>query len=275
MHSQTGSVGINTTSPNGATILDINSNQKGILIPRLSDTERDTNLADNNIATVPPASGMPNQALSKGTLIFNTTTNAFQYWDGVLWKQFFVTNNSLAGNDGVVKINSGAGGVKPTYTLGASGSGYGTAEHLTYVTPLVFAPAPTTNWPENTVPYPGVTSNIYYESSPATLTNQRWRENITEGQVHVWRLIATVTPNSNSAGSIRGTFINPDSGFKVTSIQEIPKGSGIGNTVTLYFYTIADSNSLDTGKGYQLKLQSDITCDVVVESFTRISLFKD
>jgi len=55
-------VGINTTSPNGATILDIVSNQKGILIPRLTDTDRDTYLADNDALTVPPA-GVVNATL--------------------------------------------------------------------------------------------------------------------------------------------------------------------------------------------------------------------
>ena len=47
-------VGINTDAPNGATVLDITSNEKGILIPRLTDTERDTKLADNDPDTVPP-----------------------------------------------------------------------------------------------------------------------------------------------------------------------------------------------------------------------------
>ncbi|GAE63131.1 hypothetical protein [Chryseobacterium indologenes] len=61
-------VGIDTTTPNGATVLDIVSNQKGILIPRLTDTDRDTYLADNNASTVPPA-GVVNANLTAGTLI--------------------------------------------------------------------------------------------------------------------------------------------------------------------------------------------------------------
>ncbi|WP_449398864.1 hypothetical protein [Chryseobacterium wanjuense] len=116
-------VGINTTSPNGATVLDIFSNQKGILIPRLSDADRNTNLADNDPLTVPPA-GVANASLANGTLIFNTTSNTFQYWDGSLWRQLFVTTSSQAGNDGVVKVNSGNANVKPSLNLSASGSGY-------------------------------------------------------------------------------------------------------------------------------------------------------
>lgn len=264
-----GQVGINTTNPNAATVLDVTSNQKGILIPRLSDTERNTNLADNDPLTVPPA-GVVNANLAIGTLIFNTTASAFQYWDGTVWRQLFVATSSQAGNDGVVKINSGNGGVKPTLNLSAAGSGYGPKQQVIYAVPLVFAPSPTTSWPETTVPFPGVTSNIYLSST------NKWRENEINGQVHIWRLIANITPGSNSSGSVKATMTNPDSGFVVNSIQFLPSGSsGVGNVLTFYFYTIADPASLDPGKGYQLFMEADTGCNVVVDSFTRVSLFKD
>lgn len=260
-------VGINTTTPNGATVLDIKSNQKGILIPRLTDTDRNTNLADNDPLTVPPA-GVVNSNLIAGTLIFNTTANNFQYWDGSLWKQIFVPTSSQAGNDGVVKVSSGNANVKPSVNLSASGSGYGTKQQVLYATPLVFAASPTTSWPETTSPFPGVTSNIYVSG--------KWRENEVYGQVHIWRVIANVTPGSNSSGSVKATFRNPDSGFEVNSIQLVPSGSsGVGNLLTFYFYTIADQASLDPGRGYQFFLESDIGCNVVIDSFTRVSLFKD
>ncbi|WEK69999.1 MAG: hypothetical protein P0Y62_00330 [Candidatus Chryseobacterium colombiense] len=262
-------VGINTTSPNGATVLDITSSQKGILIPRLSDAQRDASLADNDPSTVPPA-GVVNSNLTAGTLIFNTTANNFQFWDGTLWRQFFVPTNSQAGNDGVVKINSGNANIKPSFSLSASGSTYGADLLVTYAVPLVFAPSPTTSWPETTVPFPGVTANIYNS------TTNKWRENEIYGQIHVWRLIATVTPGSNSSGSVRAIFRNPDSGFEVTSVQLLPAGSnGTGNILTFYFYTVADPESLNPGRGYLLTMQADLSCSVVVESFTRISLFKD
>ncbi|MBB6329360.1 hypothetical protein HNP24_000310 [Chryseobacterium sediminis] len=262
-------VGINTSTPNGAAVLDIVSNQKGILIPRLTDTDRDTNLADNDASTVPPA-GVVNANLTAGTLIFNTTTNNFQYWDGTLWRQLFVPTSSQAGNDGVVKINSGNANVKPSFSLSASGSGYGPRQQVLYAVPLVFAPSPTTSWPETTVPFPGVTSNIYISATG------KWRENEINGQVHVWRAIATITPGSNSSGSVKATLKNPDSGFEINSIQLLPSGSsGSGNILTFYFYTIADPASLDPGRGYQLFMEADMNCGVVMESFTRVSLFKD
>ena len=264
-------VGINTTTPNGATVLDINSNIKGILIPKLTDSERNTNLADNDPLTVPPI-GVVNAALTTGTLIFNTTQNRFEFWDGTVWRQLFVATSSAAGNDGVVKINSG-NGVKPTVTLSAAGNTYGTPKQIIYNTPLIFAPSPTTSWPETTVPFPGITSNIYIGATPAT---QRWRENEINGQVHIWRLIATVTAGSNSSGSVKATFRNPDSLFEVNSIALLPSGSsGLPKSLTFYFYTIADPDSLGPNRGYQLFVEADQTATFQVENFTRVSLFKD
>ena len=69
-NSFTQSVAINNdgSNPNSSAILDVKSNNKGILVPRLSTTEM------NNIST--PADGL---------LIFNTTTNKFYYCHGGTW----------------------------------------------------------------------------------------------------------------------------------------------------------------------------------------------
>ena len=265
-------VGINTTTPNGATVLDIHSNEKGILIPKLTDSQRDTKLADNNPATIPPA-GVANPALTEGTLIFNTTANAFQYWDGTLWKQLFVPTSSTAGNDGVVKILSGgAGQVKPTLYLKAARGTYGPEQQVFYQTPLNFAPPPTTSWPETTPDVADKTPYIYLDSP-----NGRFRENDIGGQVHIWRLVLYANADAASIGSINAKFQNTVSGFIVNSIGMVPAASNFspGNVVTFYFYTIADPDSLAPGQGYKLTLSADIDVRVTVDSFTRVSLFKD
>jgi hypothetical protein len=61
-------VGIGTTTPNPSAQLDVASTTKGILIPRMNEAEK------NAIPT--PLQGL---------LVFNTTTNSFQYYNGVSW----------------------------------------------------------------------------------------------------------------------------------------------------------------------------------------------
>ncbi|WP_374441596.1 hypothetical protein [Epilithonimonas sp.] len=63
-----GSVGINTSTPNPNTVLDIISggNNKGILIPRLTESQR-------NAITI-------NAASDDGLLIYNTTEDCYNYW---------------------------------------------------------------------------------------------------------------------------------------------------------------------------------------------------
>ncbi|GHT36493.1 hypothetical protein AGMMS49574_28310 [Bacteroidia bacterium] len=73
-------VGINTEKPNPFTVLDVVSNDKGMLIPRLNETERDALTIDKS---------------ANSLLIFNTTENCYNYWsyDEGEWK-------SLCGNIG-------------------------------------------------------------------------------------------------------------------------------------------------------------------------------
>ncbi|WPO90799.1 hypothetical protein [Chryseobacterium sp. HR92] len=63
-----GAVGINTTTPNANSVLDVISgnNNKGILIPRLTEAQR-------NAITI-------NQSKDDGLTIYNTTEDCFNYW---------------------------------------------------------------------------------------------------------------------------------------------------------------------------------------------------
>jgi len=68
---ENGSVGIGVTSPDGSARLEISSESKGLLMPRLSTEQRDS-ITD-------PATGL---------LIFNTTTNCFNVFRGDGWYEF-------------------------------------------------------------------------------------------------------------------------------------------------------------------------------------------
>jgi hypothetical protein len=93
-------VGVNTTNPNAA--LDIQSNNNGVLIPRVQLTD-----ALDVVTVVNPAGG----ALATSTLIYNTVAAGivpnnvlvgFYYWNGARWIPISGAPNwSLIGNTGI------------------------------------------------------------------------------------------------------------------------------------------------------------------------------
>lgn len=80
----TAQISINTdnTDPDASAMLDIKSSTKGLLIPRLTTIERDT---------------LSNPAI--GLMIYNATTNQFNYYDGTNWTIIGLPQDlSLSGN---------------------------------------------------------------------------------------------------------------------------------------------------------------------------------
>lgn len=64
-----GSVGINTASPNASAVLDLTSTTKGLLLPRMTTTQRN--------AIVSPVAGLA---------IYNSTTNKLNFHNGSIWE---------------------------------------------------------------------------------------------------------------------------------------------------------------------------------------------
>ena len=73
---QAQNVGIGTTTPNANAALEIKSNNKGVLMPRLSTTAR------NSMTNV-----------AKGMLVYDTTNAGFYYHDGAKWIPTSQTNS--------------------------------------------------------------------------------------------------------------------------------------------------------------------------------------
>lgn len=68
--SQTGSVGIGTTTPHSSAALDVQSTEKGMLVPRMTTAQR---TAISNAAT--------------GLLVFDNTTGTFWFYNGNAWME--------------------------------------------------------------------------------------------------------------------------------------------------------------------------------------------
>lgn len=62
-------VGIGTTNPDASSVLDVKSTTAGFLPPRLTTEQRD--------AITSPATGL---------VIYNTTINCIEWWNGILWQ---------------------------------------------------------------------------------------------------------------------------------------------------------------------------------------------
>ena len=80
-------VGINTASPHSSALLDLSSNSKGLLIPRLTTAQR--------TAVATPATGL---------LVYDSNLNEFYYYDGTIWRALTSSNSgwSITGNAGTV-----------------------------------------------------------------------------------------------------------------------------------------------------------------------------
>src|SRR4030095_8155552 len=76
----TGAAGIGTITPNASSLLEIKSTSKGLLIPRMSKTQRD--------AIVTPATGL---------MIYQTnSTPGFYYYSGTAWTAVSIASANLA-----------------------------------------------------------------------------------------------------------------------------------------------------------------------------------
>mgnify|MGYP001597562776 CR=1 FL=1 len=95
-------VGINTNTPDASSALEIESTTGGILIPRLTETQRD--------AIASPASGL---------MIYQTNeTSGFYFYNGTLWTKI----DGVAGPQGPAGLQGLTGPVGPAGADGADGA---------------------------------------------------------------------------------------------------------------------------------------------------------
>jgi hypothetical protein len=118
-------VGIGTTTPNANAALDIRSNNKGLLTPRLSSNAR---VAMTNVA--------------KGMLVYDTTMSGFYYHDGGKWRMFselnvdsltrdFLATPEVTANMSGNVITTARSGI--LYDNGGPGANYGNGLNYSYL----------------------------------------------------------------------------------------------------------------------------------------------
>ena len=109
-------VGIGTTNPDQSALLDLSSTSKGLLVPRMSGTQRD--------AIVSPAIGLE---------IYDTDDNRFYFYTGSAWST--VSTASLVGSTSGVSatVPSWAGVTNETWLGSSAGNGSASTDETVFL----------------------------------------------------------------------------------------------------------------------------------------------
>jgi hypothetical protein len=107
-----GSVGVGTGTPSASAVLDINSTNKGVLLPRVALTS-----ATDTVTIAGPATGL---------FVYNTgtaalTTKGFMFWDGAAWRKIDSATSAPPTISSL--LCSGATLSPPQYTSGVAYTG--------------------------------------------------------------------------------------------------------------------------------------------------------
>ncbi|MEF9478781.1 hypothetical protein OWR28_14650 [Chryseobacterium sp. 1B4] len=247
-------VGIGTTSPNAKSMLDIVSATKGVLLPRMSQAQRDAILPGNIDAN------------RDGLLIYNTDTGCYNYWNiaknqwvslcqsscdpstfadfTINCSQFpaadtnsYTIGNSVSGNSITVSVNVthiGPYAISITSDNGIAYSAGGTftATGVQNVTVANAAGSPSSSTINFTVKSNGISVCTYTKDSTGTVNAYNY--NCT---------MATVTPLMTQGVSGTGIVKVP---IVVTGTKDIPAINQTINGVTYTFAGISGATSSTT-----------------------------
>jgi uncharacterized protein (TIGR02145 family) len=164
LHAQGVAINADGSDPNTSAMLDVQSSDKGILIPRLTNTE---------ISTLGAALG----ASDKGMIVFNSDDAKLEYWNGSEWKTMVTKDSSPGGSsDGTSYCSEGVtdyDGHK--YTTVKIGDQCWMAQNLR--------------------------SNHYADGSAITEAynySYDWGNALTYGYLYTWAAVMNGTPSSGS-----------------------------------------------------------------------------
>lgn len=191
-------IGIGTNTPHASALLELNSNNKGLLLPRLADTSSISNPV-------------------KGLLIYNNSNNRTWFYNGSRWQPASGTGDSIwyAVNDSVANTNRKTIGINmdenliaPQATLQVNGSllVQGTSSY------------------SNTTPTAGQTYTMNNTGVLQTVSN-------TDSVFTIYDPGGTGNYGNSMQGNIRVNAVSAVDGF---SVRSVAADFGIGNGDTLW-----------------------------------------
>ncbi len=254
-------VGIGTATPNETSLLDMQSNSKGLLIPRMTTVERD--------AIVTPADGLQ---------IYNTTKNTLDVYSAGAWKSFAYSESSnlvyvydladlptpvgtaITLDATKMYVFSGAVNISPNYIVmnGAGLRGTDPQKDMVVSTVIgaVLRSLDTSVFIENLAVVPAGGSTSAYDFSDTTGTKYC---NIFSGS----SVVETPGVPSQGVGQVSGfkaitftkTYWNATDGLKITgTVGKFTAAfcfmEGISNGAGLEFLADLTANDLDLSNNY-------------------------
>lgn len=271
-------VGIGTKTPNPFSLLDLTATDKGLLLPRLTQTQVDALMANLNNS-------------QNGMMVYNTSQQCIQTWDGALLT-FSCLAKVKTGNEGIVVVDviGAAAAATSSNTTHHSRMGWTTADAPTWKqfnTAAINLSVNTskTDWPENQS-NPGL-SAIYADNftvnvvGPPPSTSgplDLWKENqnipgTTVSQTHVWQINVLGNPGTANGGQFEARLRNPITNETVGYTQIIPAVSGLYSQT---FTFITSRPVAAEFHGYVLEFRAQKgALDIWIERITRTTLHKD
>ena len=114
-------IGGSAFTPSAYSILEMRSDSMGVLLPRLSNTDR---------AHITPSLGMPHQGLT----IYNKDTDLYNYWDGTTWVVMSTTSGAYVENQNgyqqIADFNIGGDGIMTKMGVGTGLAPLGGQSHF-------------------------------------------------------------------------------------------------------------------------------------------------
>lgn len=219
LHAQ---VGIGTETPNASAILDVTSTSQGVLLPRMTTTQRD--------AIASPAAGL---------VVFNTTTNCINMFTGSIWNELcgtatqgtIATLNCSPTNNGTLTANTLASSVSSvfSYTGGNNITHNGQTVTSTGVTGL------TATLASGTMSSAGGTLTYNITGTPSGSGTASFAINIGGKTCTLSRTVFGTVATINCSGTTNGTLTSGTAASSVSSVISYTGGNAgthNGQTVT-------------------------------------------